>query len=151
MQIWRLLAIIFFSDEIKPLRTIAFNSSSMIYCQVFCHQKFPRCDDYKLQIQWHVNDTRNCLDAIKNCSSKAKETLHKMKICQKLSKGSDDINQCKFGNINNDIFLYKTSWEDLLSDVFVHFGRLLFCIFLRWYILKVFLQDFFCTYFCNVL
>ena len=103
----------------------------MIYCQVFCHQKFPRCDDYKLQIQWHVNDTRNCLDAIKNCSSKAKETLRKMKICQKLSKGSDDINQCKFGNINNDIFCIRRLGKIFCLTFFVHFGRLLFCIFLR--------------------
>jgi len=45
---------------------------------------------------WSENETQNCFQAVDQCSTKAKEKLREMKICEKLSKGSLPISECKY-------------------------------------------------------
>ncbi|XP_066923032.1 uncharacterized protein [Clytia hemisphaerica] len=62
--------------------------------KVFCSQKFPRCNDYKLEMYWQANDTSDCSIALSKCSAKSVTTLKKMKLCEKLSRGAVSINKC---------------------------------------------------------
>lgn len=39
------------------------------------------------------------MNALEKCSSKAQDTLRKMKICQKLSQGSIDVDECTYATI----------------------------------------------------
>lgn len=63
--------------------------------KIYCLQKFPSCDDYKEEMKWEKNTTERCFELIDECPEDAKETMKRMQVCEKLSKGQFKIEECK--------------------------------------------------------